>query len=128
MENHHPNPPNGCMGKDPIRILTPTHNKAISGHDCLHPARPPAGPREKWPRPLPPATVLKMNVPGATVAHFSLGGEYFKLTDAKTLERNLATISNHIPNRYILSFQPQSPHPGPSTSSACLCPTTRNSQ
>jgi hypothetical protein len=40
------------------------------------------------------------------------GGEYFKLTDAKNLERSLATISNHIPNRYVLSFQPQSPHPG----------------
>ena len=26
--------------------------------------------------------------------------------------RSLATISNHIPNRYVLSFQPQSPHPG----------------
>src|SRR5271170_1651260 len=35
-----------------------------------------------------------------------------KLTDARALERSLATISNHIPNRYILSFQPQSPHPG----------------
>jgi hypothetical protein len=53
---------------------------------------------------------LKRNVP-ETVAHLT-GGEYFKLTDAKTLERSLATISNHIPNRYVLSFQPQSPHPG----------------
>ena len=40
------------------------------------------------------------------------GGEYFKLTDSKSLERDLGTISNHMPNRYILSFQPQSPHPG----------------
>jgi hypothetical protein len=40
------------------------------------------------------------------------GGEYFKLTSAKSLEHDLATITNHIPNRYILSFQPQSPHPG----------------
>jgi hypothetical protein len=28
------------------------------------------------------------------------------------LEQSLLTISNHIPNRYVLSFQPQSPHPG----------------
>jgi hypothetical protein len=41
-----------------------------------------------------------------------MGGEYYKLTNAKSLERDLHTISNHIPNRYILSFQPQSPHPG----------------
>jgi hypothetical protein len=53
---------------------------------------------------------LKRNVP-ETVAHLT-GGEYFKLTDAKALERSLLTISNHIPNRYVLSFQPQSPHPG----------------
>ena len=46
-----------------------------------------------------------------TVAHLT-GGEYFKLTSAKSLDRDLHTISNHIPNRYILSFQPQSPHPG----------------
>jgi hypothetical protein len=34
------------------------------------------------------------------------------VTNAKSLEHDLATISNHIPNRYVLSFQPQSPHPG----------------
>jgi hypothetical protein len=28
------------------------------------------------------------------------------------LEKSLLTISNHIPNRYVLSFQPRSPHPG----------------
>ena len=27
-------------------------------------------------------------------------------------ERGLATISNHVPNRYVLSFQPQMPQPG----------------
>jgi hypothetical protein len=39
-------------------------------------------------------------------------GEYFKLSNTKSFGRDLATISNHIPNRYVLSFQPQSPHPG----------------
>jgi hypothetical protein len=28
------------------------------------------------------------------------------------LEGSLFTISNHVPNRYVLSFQPRSPHPG----------------
>ena len=37
------------------------------------------------------------------------GGESFKLTDAKSLERSLASISNHLPNRYSLSFQLQAP-------------------
>ena len=45
------------------------------------------------------------------VAKFT-GGEHFKYKDAKTLQRDLFTISNHIPNRYVLSFHPQSPHPG----------------
>jgi VWFA-related protein len=53
---------------------------------------------------------LSRNVP-ETVAKLT-GGEFFKLTNAKSLGRDLETISNHIPNRYILSFQPQSPHPG----------------
>jgi hypothetical protein len=53
---------------------------------------------------------LSKNVP-ETVARLT-GGEYFKLTNAKSLDRDLQTISNHIPNRYILSFQPHSPHPG----------------
>jgi hypothetical protein len=53
---------------------------------------------------------LKRNIP-ESVAKLT-GGEYFKFGSEKNLERDLHTISNHIPNRYILSFQPQSPHPG----------------
>src|SRR5580658_11305489 len=53
---------------------------------------------------------LRRNVP-ETVAHLT-GGEYFKLTDEKSLDRSLLTIANHVPNRYVLSFQPQAPHPG----------------
>jgi hypothetical protein len=53
---------------------------------------------------------LKHNVP-ATVAELT-GGEYFQFKDTKSLERDMETISNHIPNRYMLSFHPQSPHPG----------------
>jgi VWFA-related protein len=53
---------------------------------------------------------LRRNVP-ETVANLT-GGEYLQFADAGSLARDLQTISNHIPNRYILSFQPQSPHPG----------------
>jgi VWFA-related protein len=53
---------------------------------------------------------LRRNVP-ETVARLT-GGEYFQFGDEKSLEASLQTISNHIPNRYMLSFQPQSPHPG----------------
>ncbi|MCU1249693.1 MAG: VWFA-related protein [Edaphobacter sp.] len=108
MENHHPNPPTGCMGKDPDPDPDATHNKAIQAYDCLTQLVPPLALAKM--AAIAATDGLKRNVP-ETVAHLS-GGEYFKLTDAKTLERNLATISNHIPNRYILSFQPQSPHAG----------------
>jgi hypothetical protein len=53
---------------------------------------------------------LEKNIPETTAR--LTGGEYFKLSNTKSFERDLATISNHIPNRYVLSFQPQSPHPG----------------
>jgi VWFA-related protein len=108
MENHHPNPPTGCMGKDPDPDPDATHHKAIQAYDCLTQLVPPLALAKM--AAIAATDGLKRNVP-ETVAHLT-GGEYFKLTDAKTLERNLATISNHIPNRYVLSFQPQSPHPG----------------
>jgi hypothetical protein len=53
---------------------------------------------------------LRRNVP-ETVANLT-GGEYLQFNNEKSLARDLEIISNHIPNRYILSFQPLSPHPG----------------
>ena len=107
LANHHPNPPNGCMDNDPNPDPDATNNKVIQAYDCLTQLLPPLALAKM-------AAIatdgLKRNVP-ETVAHLT-GGEYFKLTDAKNLERDLATISNHSPNRYVLSFQPQSPHPG----------------
>lgn len=108
MENHHPNPPNGCMGKDPNPDPDATHNKAIQAYDCATQLLPPLALAKM--AAILAADGLKQNVP-ETVARLT-GGEYFKLSNPKNLERDLAAISNHIPNRYILSFQPQSPHPG----------------
>jgi VWFA-related protein len=108
MENHHPNPPNGCMGKDPDPDPDATHNKAIQAYDCLTQLAPPLALAKM--AAIAATDGLKRNIP-ETVAHLT-GGEYFKLTDPKNLERDLATISNHIPNRYVLSFHPQSPQPG----------------
>jgi VWFA-related protein len=108
MENHHPNPPHGCMGKDPNPDPDATHNRAVQAYDCLTQPAPPLALAKM--AAIVAADGLRRNIP-ETVARLT-GGEYFKLTDPKELERDLATISNHIPNRYILSFQPQSPHPG----------------
>ena len=50
--------------------------------------------------------------PGSLHVGGLTGGEYFRLTDAKSLDCSLETIGNHLPNRYFLTFHPQSPHPG----------------
>jgi VWFA-related protein len=106
LGNAYPNPPHGCMGKDPDPDATT--NKGVQFYDCMTQL-------------LPPLALAKMaairvsdgkkrNVP-ATVAELT-GGEYFKFEDSRSLVNGLLTISNHVPNRYVLSFQPQSPHPG----------------
>jgi VWFA-related protein len=56
------------------------------------------------------ADSLLKNVP-ATVARLT-GGEYFNLSSERNLEQDLMAIGNHLPNRYILGFHPQAPHPG----------------
>ena len=40
------------------------------------------------------------------------GGEFYRFENTSSLVRGLMTISNHVPNRYVLSFHPQAPHPG----------------
>ncbi|WP_433963937.1 VWA domain-containing protein [Tunturiibacter gelidiferens] len=108
LENHHPNPPTGCMGKDPKPDPDASQNKAVQLYDCMTQLAPPLALAKM--AAIVATDGLKQNVP-ETVAHLT-GGEYFNLSDPRKLERDLAVISNHIPNRYILSFQPQSPHPG----------------
>jgi VWFA-related protein len=108
MENPNPNPPHGCMGKDPDPDPDATHNKAIQAYDCLAQLAPPLALAKM--AAIAATNGLRTNVP-ETVATLT-GGEFFKLGDRRSLEHSLTTISNHIPNRYVLTFQPQSPHPG----------------
>jgi VWFA-related protein len=104
-----PGPAHGCMSRDPNDPnVNLNQNPAAQAFDCLALLAPP----------LRLATIafvaardsLKRNIP-ESVAKLT-GGEYFKYGSEKNLERDLHTISNHIPNRYVLSFQPQSPHSG----------------
>ena len=108
LANHHPNPPHGCMGKDPDPDPDATHNKAVQAYDCLTQLAPPLALAKM--AAIAATDGMRRNIP-ETVANLT-GGEYFKLTDAKSLERSLATISNHVPNQYVLSFQPSSPAVG----------------
>jgi hypothetical protein len=104
-----PGPAHGCMSRDandPQVDLSKSPTKQT--YDCLSLLAPPL-------RLATIATVavsdgLKKNVP-ETVSRLT-SGEYFKLIDEANLEHSLQTIANHLPNRYILSFQPEAPHPG----------------
>ncbi|WP_348262107.1 VWA domain-containing protein [Telmatobacter sp. DSM 110680] len=108
LSNAYPNPPHGCMGKETDPDPDLTHSKLAQAYDCLVQLAPPLGLAKM--AAIAASNGLRRNVP-ETIAHLT-GGEYFKLTDAKSLERSLETISNHLPNRYILTFHPQSPNPG----------------
>lgn len=103
-----PGPPGGCMAQDPDKAPDPTQTRTKQALDCAGVLLPPLLLVKAATKVM--LNGLHQNIP-ETVAHVS-GGEYFKFTDARSLERSLITISNHIPNRYLLSFQPQSPHPG----------------
>jgi VWFA-related protein len=108
LENHHPNPPNGCMGKDPDPFPDDPTSKWSQFYDCLGQLVPPLAFAKM--AAIATAGSLQQNVP-ATVARLT-GGEYFKLGNEKNFERDLVTISNHVPNRYMLSFHPVSPRAG----------------
>jgi hypothetical protein len=94
------------MGKDPDPDAP--QNKLIQAYDCLTQFAPPlalataAG--------IAAVNGLQRNVP-ETVAQLT-GGEYYRFENTSSLVRDLLTISNHVPNRYMLSFHPLSPHPG----------------
>lgn len=106
LSNPNPGPPHGCMGKDPDPDAT--ENKAVQAFDCLTQLLPPLGLAKI--AAIRAADALQQNVPEA-VAQLT-GGEYFKFENSRSLVRGMLTISNHVPNRYVLSFQPVTPHPG----------------
>jgi VWFA-related protein len=103
-----PGPPTGCMGKDPNPDPTVSDSELNKAFNCLSILAPPL--RLAKIAVLVAINGFHKNVP-ETVAHLT-GGEYFSFNNTKSLERGLLTLSNHIPNRYVLSFHPQSPQPG----------------
>jgi hypothetical protein len=108
LSNAHPNPPHGCMGKEKDSDPDLTQNKLARFYDCLAQLAPPLGLAKL--AAIAASDSMCGNVP-ETVAHLT-GGEYFRLTNSKRLEGDLVAIANHLPNRYVLSFHPEAPHPG----------------
>ena len=118
-----PGPRHGCMGKNTPSVAdsqpgdpdnSVSSNSRTAGqlanqaYDCLGVLAPPLALAKM--AVLAGLSGLQRNVP-ETVAELT-GGEYFPFKDTKGLERDLETISNHVPNRYMLSFHPASPHTG----------------
>jgi hypothetical protein len=104
LNSSEPGPAHGCFAHDP----NSTESRATQNYDCIADLLPPL--RLAKIAEIAATNSFKRNIP-QSVAQIT-GGEYFPFKDQRTLVRGLLTFSNHIPNRYILSFHPQSPHPG----------------
>src|SRR5271156_316853 len=98
----------GCMSQDPGADPDAHGNRRVQALDCASDLLPPL--RLVRMAYLAAKDGLKRNVP-ESVAQLT-GGEYFAFTNAATLRRGLLTISNDVPNYYVLSFRPESPSPG----------------
>jgi VWFA-related protein len=103
-----PGPPGGCMSQDPNADPASSNSRLAQTWDCLSLLAPPL--RAAKIAVLLGMNGLRRNIP-ESVAQLT-GGEYFAFSNTRNLESSLLTISNHVPNRYVLSFQPPSPHPG----------------
>jgi len=104
LDSSKPGPAHGCFSHDPDSTVS----RARQNYNCVAELLPPL----ELARLAGVAAIdgLKRNT-AETVAKLT-GGEYFHEKNVRSLEKSLLAISNHLPNRYILSFHPQSPQPG----------------
>jgi VWFA-related protein len=103
-----PGPPGGCFAKDPNEDPA-KHKKGIEKtYDCLGLVAPPL--RAAKIAALVAMNSMRRNAP-ETVSQLT-GGEYYGFKDKRSLQKAMLTVSNYVPNRYVLSFRPSAPHPG----------------
>jgi VWFA-related protein len=112
-----PAPTHGCLAKDqsngsathPVQVPDGKgNNRAMQTFDCLSLLAPPLLAARM--AAMAALDGMHRNVP-ESVARLT-GGEYFKFENTRSLERGLITLSNQIPNSYVLSFSPQADGPG----------------
>ena len=103
-----PNGAGGCMSLDPGADPDAHGNRRVQALDCMSDLIPPL--RLVRLAFIAAKDGLKRNVP-ESVAQLT-GGEYFAFTNAATLKRSLLSVSNDVPNYYLLSFRPESPSAG----------------
>jgi VWFA-related protein len=101
-----PYAPGGCMakGSDPDA----NGKRSVQALDCASDLLPPL--RFVRMAFLAARDGLRRNVP-KTVANLT-GGEYFVFKNSNTLTHDLLTVSNDVPNYYVLTFSPRSPAAG----------------
>jgi VWFA-related protein len=104
-----PYPPGGCMSHDPNADPDAHGNRGVQALDCAGTLLPPL--RLARIAFLAAKDSLQRNVP-KSVAQLT-GGEFFSFHNSATLVHHLLTVSNDIPNYYVLSFRPQSTQAGP---------------
>jgi VWFA-related protein len=100
--------PGGCMSRVPNADPDAHGKRDVQALDCASDLLPPL--RLARIAFLAAKDGFRRNVP-QSVAELT-GGEYFAFKDAKSLTRNMISISNDVPNYYVLAFRPQSPQPG----------------
>jgi len=98
----------GCMSREPDADPDAHGSRSVQALDCASDLLPPLRLGRMFF--LAARDGMARNVP-KSVAELT-GGEYFGFKNAKTLSRKLISISNDVPNYYVLSFRPQSPHTG----------------
>jgi hypothetical protein len=112
-----PAPTHGCLAKDqsngsdthPVQVPDGKgNNRAMQTFDCLSLLAPPLLAAKM--ATMAALDGMHRNVP-ESVARLT-GGEYFKFENTRSLERGLITLSNQIPNSYVLSFSPRGDSPG----------------
>jgi VWFA-related protein len=108
FQPHTPGPAGGCMADDPNPEAEESSNKLQRGFDCLTLLAPPL--RLAQAAAQAGLEGLRRNVP-ETMARLT-GGEYARWEDERSLVAGILAFSNHLPNRYLLSFQPHEPHAG----------------
>jgi VWFA-related protein len=113
LNSDEPGPVHGCFSRDfgtdaDGHPIPPPTSAATQTFDCFTELAPPL--RLAKMAEIIVRNALRKNT-AEEVARLT-GGEFAKFHDAKTLDRDLFTLSNHVPNRYTLSFVPSAPTPG----------------
>jgi len=107
FSNETPGPAHGCFSREGA-------NAEYEGHyskqvlDCISQLAPPL--RLATMAFLTARNALRTNT-AESIAQLA-GGEFFHFHNAKDLKANLITVSNDVPNYYVLSFRPTSLTPG----------------